>query len=327
MKLSIVIPLFNAGPFIRKCLTSCLVQDIPDDEYEIIVIDDGSTDNGPEEVQSVIDNNRNGVEIRMFSQDNSGLSVARNLGLLHSMGDYVWFVDSDDWIEENCLHSLLEEVDDSDLLAFGMRNIDPAGLIDSVFQYKKPGVWSGRDYILMLNEKLKMCAPLFLFNRSSLTTNKICFFPGIFHEDVEFTPRAVFMAHDIVVSEKVPYNRLVHPGSITQTVNSKRPLDLVTVMERLKVFRDDVAEDKDSFRSFNSIISNVAHMACSLAETIPVNDRGEFKSSVSRCRWLNKALLNSQHLKYKIEGVLLSIMPGRLFEIHHFLMKFKRIFR
>ena len=78
-------------------------------------------------------------------------------------------------------------------------------------------------------------------------------------------------------------------------------------------------------KAFNSLMSNIAHIACSLAEQTPREDIDKFKKAVGGYSWLNGVLCNSLQLKYRVEGFLLSLFPRHLFEIHHFLMKFKCI--
>lgn len=102
MFLSIIIPIYNDEKYLRSCLNSCLKQDIPTDDYEIICVDDGSTDSTPfilKEYESQFSN------IRVVFQKR-GAANGRNVGLEIAQGDYVWFVDHDDLIEENVLSEL-----------------------------------------------------------------------------------------------------------------------------------------------------------------------------------------------------------------------------
>ena len=97
--LSIVVPVYNAETYIKQCLDSLLEQDTEQEKYEIICINDGSTDDSLrilEEYAKKYDN------IRLIDKQNEGVSVARNLGLEKACGKYVWFVDADDWIARNC---------------------------------------------------------------------------------------------------------------------------------------------------------------------------------------------------------------------------------
>lgn len=106
-KISIIIPVFNQEHYIEECLASCINQDVEKSEYEIILINDGSTDNS----LSVIDNyliDYNNIIV--VNKNNSGVSAARNAGLDIASGCYVWFVDADDFIRENVLGMLLDRV-------------------------------------------------------------------------------------------------------------------------------------------------------------------------------------------------------------------------
>ena len=103
--LSIVIPIYNAEKYLEECLESVINQEVPFDEYEIICIDDGSTDNSNlilEKYNKQIDN------LTVFHQNNSGVSVARNRGLELAKGTYIWFVDADDFISINAIELLLQ---------------------------------------------------------------------------------------------------------------------------------------------------------------------------------------------------------------------------
>ena len=100
MFLSIVLPINNVSPYLEECLSSCFAQDIPASDYELVCVNDGSTDNCPEILQRLSETHPNMIVI---NQANGGLSHARNVGMAAARGDYIWFVDSDDVIRENCL--------------------------------------------------------------------------------------------------------------------------------------------------------------------------------------------------------------------------------
>jgi glycosyltransferase involved in cell wall biosynthesis len=112
IRLSIIIPAYNASLYIEKCLRSCAIQDISPQEYEIIIINDGSKDNSHQIINSVINEYSN---FKYIDKPNGGVSSARNAGLDIANGEYVWFVDADDWIEENCLSFLLDTMKNDNL--------------------------------------------------------------------------------------------------------------------------------------------------------------------------------------------------------------------
>lgn len=100
---SIIIPVYNCEKYVAECLDSCLEQDIPSDEYEIICIDDGSTDKSPKILDDYAAKYPN---INVIHKENEGVSIARNTGIDAALGEYLWFVDSDDLIKENILSTL-----------------------------------------------------------------------------------------------------------------------------------------------------------------------------------------------------------------------------
>ena len=93
-KLSIIIPVYNVEKYVGKCLESCLNQDIPKNEYEIIVVNDGTKDNSAQVIEKYITPENN---IRLIHRKNGGLSAARNTGLKEAKGEYIYFVASHVW--------------------------------------------------------------------------------------------------------------------------------------------------------------------------------------------------------------------------------------
>ncbi len=110
MRLSIILPVYNVAKFIPDCLDSLLCQDIPQSEYEIICVDDGSPDNSAEVIQSYQEKYDN---IRLIRQANAGVSTARNNGLTAAQGVYIWFIDPDDYIQANCLGTILSALENA----------------------------------------------------------------------------------------------------------------------------------------------------------------------------------------------------------------------
>ena len=108
---SIIIPVHNGEKYLRDCLDSCLEQDFPRSDYEIICIDDGSTDGSPAILREYEANNKN---IRVFAlSKNMGVSATRNAGLEQSRGDWCLFLDCDDFLTDNCLSKAKDHLGDS----------------------------------------------------------------------------------------------------------------------------------------------------------------------------------------------------------------------
>lgn len=105
--LSIIVPVFNAAAYLPECLDSLLMQDIPQKDYEIICVNDGSTDNTLSVLQSYAKKHSN---IVIIDKENGGVTTARNAGLAAAKGEYTWFVDSDDFLKTNVFGKLRESI-------------------------------------------------------------------------------------------------------------------------------------------------------------------------------------------------------------------------
>lgn len=126
MRLSIIIPVYNSEKHLTRCLKSICNQDVAKDQYEVVVINDGSTDHSLKIAQSFQDKIAN---LYIITHKNQGEAVSRNAALKLAKGDYVTFLDSDDYYEEDCLKNALAVVDhnDLDILYLRLRQVDESG--------------------------------------------------------------------------------------------------------------------------------------------------------------------------------------------------------
>lgn len=118
MFLSIIIPVYNAETYLAACLDSCLAQRFPSGDYEILCVNDGSTDGSAEILERYAGED---PRIQVITRPNGGVSAARNVGLEAARGEYIWFVDADDFIQHDCLEPLFRILSDGpvDKLSFG----------------------------------------------------------------------------------------------------------------------------------------------------------------------------------------------------------------
>ena len=112
IRLSVIIPMWNAERYIERCVSSCYRQGLEEEEFEILIANDGSTDGSVDIVKRLQNEHSN---ILLFSQENAGAGMARNLGLNHATGRYVMFVDSDDYLNPDTLKPILELAEEKDL--------------------------------------------------------------------------------------------------------------------------------------------------------------------------------------------------------------------
>ncbi len=229
MKLSIVVPIYNVEQYLRKCVDSLLNQDLPKEDYEIILVDDGSPDRCGEICDEYAVKHSN---IKVVHRENGGLSAARNSGIEIAQGKYIQFVDSDDFLEPNVLKALVEkmEKDNLDILRFNYQNVNEKYEVFEPNKSGKPFV----DYrdevcdgITFLNERLGYACYAWQFMlRTDLVKSIPLFKEGIYFEDVEWTPRALTVADRVTSVNTMVYDYLVREGSITKgkTVEKKRKI-------------------------------------------------------------------------------------------------------
>jgi glycosyltransferase involved in cell wall biosynthesis len=313
IKISLVVPVYNTELFLNRCIDSCVNQDIDLRDYEIIVVNDGSTDNSQTILERLKDSIKNLIVI---NQANLGLSGARNTGLRHAQGEYIWFVDSDDWIKTNCLQRVTELCikEDLDVLQFCAANIID-GSPERRFHRRDVGkVIEGKE---LIKNRIPFCAPFSIYKRTFLLNNNLCFYEGVFHEDNEFTPRVCYLANRIMAIDDVLYFVFLNPNSITRTVNPKKSLDCIVVMNQLDKFWKIV--DDDNKRNFSDIITATMNVAFFDALNLDQNGKTEFTRSLNSNKYLIKHLFRSSSLVYRIEGLLLWLFPRHTIKVYAFL--------
>lgn len=256
MKLSIVIPVYNVEQYLFKCLCSCLNQGLEYKDYEIIIIDDGSTDNSLRIAQHTALQNKN---IKVFSQPNRGQSVARNKGISLARGEYIWFVDSDDWLEPCVAVQLYKQVSSNNLdcIWFRWRRVDSNGRLfvdssDNTRMLQETCVESGVSFLEnRFGYACYSCA--FWFRREFLRENSFFFKEGVIFEDTELIPRILLKAKYVKYSSLLCYNYFMRQGSSIKSVSDKKYNDLKLIIHNINDFK--TLEANEYFdRLFSSLV-------------------------------------------------------------------------
>lgn len=249
MKLSVIVPFYNVAPWFERCLYSILHIDLPFNEFEIIAVDDGSTDSSTEILNKYIDSHQCLVDAPSFvvvKQENRGLSAARNVGLQQAKGDYVWFVDSDDDIDGKDLKMVLDFAIEQrlDVLCFDIRVIKQGQPIITYPNHKNKcrKIFEGQDFFVNVAMPPSSCVAL--YRKDYLISNCLCFKEGIVHEDQEFTPRAYCLAKRISYINAPAYNYWVRSGSIMTSTEkrAKKAKDLLVICDSLYQFTNEHIE-------------------------------------------------------------------------------------
>ena len=224
LKLSIIVPVYNVEKYLSKCVDSLLAQDLLPEDYEIILVDDGSPDRCGEICDRYATEHSN---IKVIHRENGGLSAARNSGIDVAQGKFIQFVDSDDFLEPNVLKSLVQKMEDEhlDILRFNYQNVNEKYEVFEPNKVSKPFV----DYcdevcdgLTFLIERLGYGCYAWQFMILGGLLKECYFKEGIYFEDTEWTPRLMLKAHRVTSTVVMVYNYLLRQGSITQSVDERK---------------------------------------------------------------------------------------------------------
>lgn len=315
MLLSIIIPVYNVEPYIERCLSSCINQKgIEKGDYEIIVVNDGSLDRSFEIAQEILCDFKNSIFI---DQENQGLSAARNNGLLMARGEYIWFIDSDDWIEEDALEKITPFLKDKlDLLQINYRLVFENGMVKDTQKFIINGIISGK--IQILKSPLPAPAQFSIYRRLFLINNDLKFVNGIYHEDSEFKPRVLYNSEKVASVPNYIYNYFQRTsGSITATYKEKNAYDTIFVMNSLYNFAKGVPIQYR--RVFYNLIGLNLNSILNGILRFNLSKRRKMQCEILKQKHLFFAISNSTKIKYKCEGILLRKFPSLFFKVHYIL--------
>lgn len=217
LKVSIIIPFFNAAGYLRRCLESVLNQDL--DLYEVVCVNDGSTDGSlaiAEEYAGAY------PSVRVFSQPNGGLSNARNSGMRLAAGEYLMFADADDYLERNVLGRLYKACAENRLDMLDLR-VTIADGSNTFSMYPEASatteVTDGRSFftgfIARFGKQPFVSAWSHMYRREFLVENGLEFIDGRKYEDLVFTAAAYLRAGAVMYLDLPVYNYVKSEGSIT----------------------------------------------------------------------------------------------------------------
>lgn len=223
-RLSIIVPLYNSEAYLPKCLSSLLSQDIPHEEYEIILVNDGSPD-GSEALAK--DYATKYTNIVVLSQENKGTSGARNTGLRHATGKYVYFVDPDDCILENSLKDVLDRMDEEslDVLRFGYTEVDEQYRPTKSCKHPESPDYSPcmMDGPTFMAERLGIACYVwtFIFRLSIIKDNGLYFIEGDYYDDTPWLPRVLMKAERVDSMDVKRHFYLIRNNSLVQSRSEK----------------------------------------------------------------------------------------------------------
>jgi len=238
-KVSIIIPVYNVEAYLEECLNSVIEQTFRD--MEIIIINDGSTDRSVEIIQNFA---KRDERIILYSQENKGVSVARNRGIRQAKGEYILFVDSDDKIDKSTLQILFQNATETNAdLVLGNASLwHPDGSTQPVFNHKEMNNISGLSGEICFEKLMdKLAFPplvyLFFVKRKLLIDNQLFFKRNIIHEDELWCVKTMFNSKRVSLVDLNYYLYRQREGSIMHSNNKiYRIKSILTVSDELRKY-------------------------------------------------------------------------------------------
>ncbi len=303
MFFSLIIPVYNVERFIGKCIDSIIRQNgLSSEDCEIIIVNDGSTDSSLNIARDYQKKNNN---IHVVSQTNQGLSMARNNGLAKAKGDYVWFIDSDDWISSDSLSIISKKLQDDNPDILMIRAANCFDHKQVIRQHKFPYVHSnvsGEE--IFLSDCWTTCVPFFIIRRDFLIENNLKFMEGVFHEDNEFTPRLLLAAKKVSQINDVLYFVRQNPNSITRSVNPKKAFDIIKVLNSLDSYINKKNLSSEILMKFGCFMSMTLNVALIQSQSFEKNVKQEFTELIRKNKHLIRYYKISKNPRYFTEWLL-----------------------
>lgn len=330
IKISVIVPMYNSERWIGKCISSLLNQGLSSEEYEIIIVNDGSTDLSLSICQSYQKDNPNLI---IVSQSNQGVSVARNRGIEIAKGDYICFVDSDDYIVENGLSYVMNHysVNQYDVIRFW-----PTIVTNNISDDTCSGniIFSGTGIGFIKKYGLETFCVNWLYKRQFLNDKEIRFSPLKMGEDFLFISTVLLNNPKLISTSSNIYRYIIHARSVTTTRLEEHSRQCVS--DHLQALSELISKlpsppqisDNESICKSDGILKNSFNgkMILIFSRILSANyTMIEYDQIIERCKRMDLLPICSTcvNIKYKICFALINILVNLpfLYRISSFLYR------
>ncbi len=267
-KVSVIIPVYNVEQYLEQCLESVVNQTLK--EIEIILINDGTKDNSVQICEKFA---KQDPRINFVQQENKGLSATRNVGLKLAKGEFVAFLDSDDWVDLDFYEKLYKAAVETNA------EIAAAGFERYRKFYRRHRLkFSKQKVITDRQEKigaLKIPRYCYVWNKiykkDALEKSGITFREGVYYEDMEFTMRIIGEMGSIATTPKTIYHYRANPKSIVKTTSTKKCVDYSSARDMMhnlareygvKFDKRGSILNKKAYKIFGIPIINIKYWEC-----------------------------------------------------------------
>ena len=305
-KFSLIIPAYNVEKYIKKCLDSVLNQTY--NNYEIIIINDGSTDN----TSKILESYKSNKKIKIINQENKGLSNARNTGVSNAKGDYILFIDSDDFIEKELLEILNKTIKDEDLVRFQIKILDETNKIIKEYKEETFNNLNGIEAFNKLSKyNLVELAVCYAYKKDTFLKNNYKFEEKTYHEDFGLIPYIIISSKKVTSINYIGYNYLQRKNSIMNNTDYKKEIkksnDVLKHYKNLIKWSQNIKGDLTIYKSF--IANSVILKSLNLKE----KDYKNYIKKLKEYKVYDNLLTNNK--ENKIKKILIKISPKLYYKI------------
>lgn len=242
MKISYILPVYNVESFIERCLKSIYLQNLNLLDFEVIIINDCTKDNSMQIIRQWALNYHNIVIHEHLN--NKGLGAARNTGINVATGDYIWFIDTDDYIQENCMSKLINllELKNPEVLKFNFfkQNADSEFEIDKLNPSIEILEMTGESYLEYYFQPATMSSCSMIYSLSYWKENKFRFEEGVYWEDADLVVKTIYYSNKIIHINEYLYYYCYNQNSISRGVSGKKIADMIKMANRKLKFSNEV---------------------------------------------------------------------------------------
>lgn len=300
-KISVIVPVFNASKTIKKCIESILNQTSP--VFEIVLVNDGSTDNSEQVIKKYKEKYDN---IKYYSKENSGVANTRNYGIEKATGNYILFIDSDDYIEQDLIEKCSKYIEQGiELIKFKLKRVNEKGdTIETVDGPTFEKVTGEEAFNTLYYQDVLLDSPcVYIIKKDLFKNNK---FKGTYHEDFGLIPLIVVKAKTVVSLPDYFYNYVQVENSITRNEDYNKTIkkmeqvlfqydNMIKTIEKLEIAK----KTKENIRIYytNAIIMKL--------KELKTEDRKKFVKELKKRKMFKN--LKIRNLKQLIKRLILHV--------------------
>ena len=313
MELSIIVPVYNVEKYVHTCFESIFKQGLGDASFEVIIVNDGSTDRSMEMISDIIAQHQN---IIVINQDNQGLSVARNNGIAAAKGEYILMIDSDDLLVANSVKPILDKAMETmvDIVVAGflqMSNNEIDVLKDSLPQQNEEPKFVEKTGKQLFMENVDYRQPFvwrILFRKGFIIQQQLKFHPGIYVQDKPFFYESYLKAEKCLITSQPIYIYRKHTGGVSFLMKDKYAKDYchaIGLMWNLSNLDALAPRIKERMRDYTYL--TVSALACRL--TYELKDKNKCIVIIDYLNIVAPELRFNHGTKQRLITFLLRYMP------------------